>query len=94
MKAALEQIQRSAFAALDAAAGEKMQAAILAAKAEGDSVGGVLETAVLGLPAGVGEPWFDTLESLLAHMLFAVPAVKGVEFGTGFAFAARIGSPK
>jgi len=51
-----------------------------------------LETAVCGLPAGVGEPWFDTLESLLAHMLFAVPAVKGVEFGTGFAFANMRGS--
>ena len=69
-----------------------MQAAILAAKAEGDSVGGVLETAVIGLPAGVGEPWFDTFESVLSHILFSVPAVKGVEFGDGFALADMRGS--
>ena len=80
------------FPVLDISAGEKMQQAILAAKAEGDSVGGILETAVTGLPAGVGEPWFDTFESLLAHILFSVPAVKGVEFGDGFALADRKGS--
>lgn len=81
-----------AFAVLDRAAGERMQQAILAAKAEGDSVGGILETAVTGLPAGVGEPWFDTLEGVLAHALFSVPAVKGVEFGDGFALADLRGS--
>lgn len=80
------------FPVLDADAGERMQNAILAAKADLDSVGGVLETAVLGLPAGVGEPWFDTFESMLAHMLFSVPAVKGVEFGDGFALADMRGS--
>ena len=58
----------------------------------GDSVGGILETAVIGLPAGVGEPWFDTLEGQLAHILFSVPAVKGVEFGLGFGFAELTGS--
>ncbi len=85
-------LSNSLFPVLDAAAGEKMREAILAAKAEGDSVGGILETAVIGLPAGVGEPWFDTFESLLAHILFSVPAVKGVEFGDGFALADRKGS--
>ena len=80
------------FPVLDEAAGQKMQEAILAAAAEGDSVGGVLETAVLGLPAGVGEPWFDTFESELSHILFSVPAVKGVEFGDGFALADMRGS--
>lgn len=80
------------FPVLDTAAGEKMQQAILAAKADLDSVGGVLETAVIGLPAGVGEPWFDTFESMLAHMLFSVPAVKGVEFGDGFKLADMRGS--
>lgn len=59
---------------------------------EGDSVGGVLTTAVTGMPAGVGEPWFDTVESLLSHALFSVPAVKGVEFGAGFSFADMKGS--
>lgn len=80
------------FAVLDAGASERMQTAIAEARAAGDSVGGVLETAVLGLPAGVGEPWFDTLEGVLSHGLFSIPAVKGVEFGDGFALAAMRGS--
>ena len=58
----------------------------------GDSVGGILETAIIGVPSGVGEPWFDTVESMLSHALFSVPAVKGVEFGLGFAFADVYGS--
>ncbi|MBQ3866437.1 MAG: chorismate synthase [Clostridia bacterium] len=80
------------FAVLDEAAGEKMQAAILAARADGDSVGGILETAVTGMPAGVGEPWFDTLEGELAKALFSMPGVKGVSFGAGFALARMRGS--
>ena len=80
------------FAVLDDARGEAMRAAIEAAATEGDSVGGVLETAVTGLPTGVGEPWFDTLEGQLAHMLFSIPAIKGVEFGDGFAMADLCGS--
>ncbi|MBQ8503231.1 MAG: chorismate synthase [Clostridia bacterium] len=52
--------------------------------AEGDSTGGVLSTAVIGMPEGVGEPWFDTVEGMLAHALFSIPAVKGIEFGKGF----------
>ncbi len=80
------------FPVLDTKAGEQMQQAILAAKKDLDSVGGVLETAVIGLPAGVGEPWFDTFESMLAHILFSVPAVKGVEFGDGFKLADMRGS--
>ena len=85
-------LQDLPFAALDEAQGEQMKAAILAAKADGDSIGGILETAVTGLPAGVGEPWFDTLESVLAHMLFGIPAIKGVEFGLGFGYASLRGS--
>lgn len=80
------------FPVLDADAEDKMTQQILIAKAEGDSVGGVLETAVIGLPAGVGEPWFDTVEGMLAHALFSIPAVKGVEFGDGFALAEMRGS--
>ena len=80
------------FAVLDPEAAKKMQEAILAAKNSLDSVGGVLETAVTGIPAGVGEPYFDSMESLLAHMLFSTPAVKGVEFGSGFGFAELRGS--
>ena len=80
------------FAVLDANAAEEMKNEIAKAKADGDSVGGILETAVIGLPAGVGEPWFDTLESVLSHGIFAIPAVKGVEFGDGFALADMRGS--
>lgn len=58
----------------------------------GDSVGGVVECRVNGLPAGLGEPYFDSLESALAHIVFAIPAVRGIEFGTGFAAARMFGS--
>lgn len=87
-----EQLNRMPFAVLDEAKGAEMRAAIEKAAEAGDSVGGVLETMVTGMPAGVGEPWFDTLESMLAHALFAIPAVKGVEFGDGFGMADRRGS--
>ena len=80
----LKTLNAMAFAVLDADAGARMRDAVAAAAAEGDSVGGVLETAVCGLPAGVGEPWFDTLEGMLAHALFSVPGVKGVDFGGAF----------
>ena len=80
------------FPVLDESAKASMTECILAAKADGDSVGGVLETAVIGMPAGVGEPWFDTVESMLAHALFSVPSIKGVEFGDGFGMAAMHGS--
>ena len=85
-------LENETFAVLDPEAGARMRTAIEAAASEGDSVGGVLETAVLGLPAGVGEPWFDTLEGLLAHALFSIPAVKGVEFGEGFSLSEMRGS--
>ena len=57
-----------------------------------DSVGGLVECVVKGLPVGLGEPYFDSLESTLAHMMFAIPAVKGIEFGSGFAAAAMFGT--
>ncbi len=80
------------FPVLDPAQGEAMQKEILAARNDCDSIGGTLETVVLGMPEGVGEPFFDSVESRLSHMLFSVPAVKGVEFGDGFAVATRRGS--
>ena len=80
------------FAVLDESVEEPMKSAIRAAGAEGDSVGGMLETAILGLPAGIGEPYFDSVESEIAHLAFSVPAVKGIEFGTGFGFAGMRGS--
>lgn len=71
---------------------ESMAEALARAASERDSVGGVVECRVAGLPAGLGEPFFDSAESLAAHLLFAVPGVKGVEFGEGFAAARMRGS--
>ena len=92
LNADIRALSASNFAVLDPAAAAMMRAEIERAAAEGDSVGGILETAVTGLPAGVGEPWFDSLESVLSHALFSIPAVKGVEFGDGFALADLRGS--
>lgn len=77
---------------LDDAAGNEMQQLILAAKQSCDSVGGVIECMAINLPAGIGAPFFDSLESRLAHALFSVPAVKGIEFGKGVALAQMPGS--
>ena len=88
----LKTLSNRAFAVLDQNIGVKIQTAIEQAAADGDSVGGVLETAVTGLPAGVGEPWFDSLEGVLSHALFSIPAIKGIEFGDGFAMADMRGS--
>lgn len=92
LKEDINEINAKTFAVLDETSKEKMVEAILAAANNGDSVGGVLETAVIGMPVGVGEPWFDTVESLLSHMMFSIPAVKGIEFGAGFAIADMLGS--
>ena len=80
------------FPVVDDAKGEEMRAVIAAAKAEGDSVGGVVECAVLGLPAGLGDPMFDGMENRIARIVFGIPAVKGLEFGAGFGLAALRGS--
>ena len=80
------------LAVLDPAAGERMAAEIKAAHADRDSVGGIVECMVTGLPAGVGEPIYDSLESRIASLVFSIPAVKGVEFGSGFAGSALRGS--
>ncbi len=85
-------LDQKLFPTLDSGAESKMIERIKKAKSAGDSVGGILESVIVGLEPGVGEPWFDTLEGELAHILFSVPAVKGVEFGAGFAFADMMGS--
>ena len=77
------------FPTISDAAGERMQRLILAAREAQDSVGGIVECAAIGLPAGLGDPMFDGMENRLASALFGIPAVKGVEFGRGFE-AARI----
>ena len=81
-----------AFPTVSDSAGEAMRSAIAAARAEGDSLGGVIECAVLGLPAGLGDPMFDGMENRIAAAVFGVPAVKGIEFGAGFAAAGLRGS--
>lgn len=80
------------FPTVDDACGEAMCAEIEDARAQGDSIGGVIECAVLGLPAGLGDPMFDGMENRIASAIFAIPAVKGIEFGSGFASAALRGS--
>ena len=92
LKNNFKRLENKNIPVLDEQTEAQMQAYIEQAAAEGDSVGGVLETIVTGIEAGVGEPWFDTVESLLAHALFGIPAIKGVEFGDGFAMAEMRGS--
>ena len=87
----LEQVGE-AFPVLDQEAGEKMQQAILDARAQGDSVGGIIQCAVTGLPAGLGEPMFGGMESRIAQIVYGIPAVKGLEFGEGFGCAILRGS--
>lgn len=77
---------------LDEKAREQIEEKIVSSRKDGDSIGGTLETVITGMPQGVGEPWFDTVEGVLAHAFFSIPAVKGVEFGAGFAFADMKGS--
>ncbi len=80
------------FPVVDAKIGAQMREAIATAKADGDSLGGVIECFVTGLPVGLGDPMFDGLESKLAQIIFGIPAVKGLEFGAGFEAAAMCGS--
>jgi len=69
-----------------------IEAAIRQAEAENDSIGGIVECRVKGLPVGLGEPFFDSVESLIAHAVFSIPATKGIEFGSGFAASRMRGS--
>ena len=80
------------FPVLDADKSDQMKTLAEKIAAEGDSVGGVLESVILGMPAGVGEPWFGTLESELSYALFSIPAIKGVQFGDGFDMVDSLGS--
>jgi chorismate synthase len=84
-------VQRK-FSVVDENKGAEMITAISNAKQEQNSVGGVIECAILNLPEGLGSPFFDSVESLLAHLLFSIPGVKGVEFGTGFEMSQMLGS--
>lgn len=83
---------RDDFPVLNPVAGENMRQAIAEAKADGDSVGGLVECIVTGLPAGLGDPMFSGMESRIAKIVFGIPAVKGLDFGTGFMGAYLRGS--
>lgn len=88
----IKNMSDSLFPTLDCGTNKKMIDLIKETANEKDSVGGILETAVTGLPIGLGEPFFDSVESLISHAVFSVPSVKGIEFGSGFAFAEMKGS--
>ena len=88
----LKSLTAMQFPVLRDGAAEEMTAEILAAKADGDSVGGIIECAAVGLPAGWGDPMFGGMENRIAQMVFGIPAIRGIEFGTGFAAAAMRGS--
>lgn len=88
----LEELSAKAFPVMDEAKGIAMQDKILEAKSSLNSVGGIIETIVQHLPAGIGAPYFDSLESRLSQALFSVPAVKAVEFGDGFDITTKTGA--
>lgn len=91
-KELFDTVSAKEFPVISEEKGALMQRAIAEASADGDSVGGIIECAVIGLPAGLGAPMFDGLENRLAQVIFGIPAVKGVEFGRGFESAALRGS--
>ena len=80
------------FPVIDREAGERMLAAVRCARAQGDSLGGIIECAIVGVPAGLGDPMFGGVENEISAAVFGVPAVKGIEFGIGFAAAGLFGS--
>ncbi len=88
----IRNLNQKTFAVLDDDKAGQMQEKIRQTAEQKDSIGGILETAVLNLPAGIGEPWFDTAEGVLSHALFSIPAVKGVQFGNAFSLVNSYGS--
>lgn len=92
MKEQIKQLKQADFPALDTTIGKDMIQFIEKTASMKDSVGGILETAVINVPAGLGEPFFSSMESILSQLLFSIPAVKGVSFGSGAEFADHYGS--
>ncbi|MEY8436683.1 chorismate synthase [Atopobiaceae bacterium 24-176] len=88
----MDALEGALFPVIDLEAGAAMQAAVETARRDLDSVGGIVECVATGLPAGLGSPMFDGIENLLARAVFGIPAVKGLEFGSGFASARMRGS--
>lgn len=87
-----QELKSMRFPLMDISKQSEMEQRVKTASASGDSVGGVIECAVVGVPAGVGNPIMDSVESRLSSLLFSIPAVKGVSFGAGFGFADMLGS--
>ena len=83
---------RTEFPVLNPEAGEKMRQVIAAARANGDSVGGLIECIATGMPAGIGDPMFGGMESRIAQIVYGIPAVKGLDFGSGFSGSYMLGS--
>lgn len=92
LKKEIEIVNKRYFPVFDDEKEESMKRVIEEAGKNLNSVGGILETAVIGVPSGIGEPYFNSIESVLSHLLFSIPAVKGVEFGAGFSIADMFGS--
>lgn len=88
----LENLLKKELPLIDDSKIEKVKEEIISHKIDGDSIGGIVECGVVGLKAGIGNPFFDSLESTISHLAFSVPAVKGIEFGKGFDFANMKGS--
>ena len=89
---AILSLQGKDFPVISDEAAEQIQGEILLAAQNNDSIGGWIETAIIGVPAGVGEPWFDSFEGVLSHALFSIGGIKGVNFGTGIGFHSLLGS--
>ncbi|MBE6644102.1 MAG: chorismate synthase [Ruminococcaceae bacterium] len=88
----IEYLSKKKFPVLSEESEARMTQEIKSAHTAGDSVGGVLESVIIGVPEGVGEPWFDSAESMISHILFSIGGIKGIEFGDGFALADMLGS--
>ncbi len=88
----LNSLNREYFSVISSDAKEKMYAAVESARIKEDSVGGIIECAAVGVPAGLGDPMFGGVENLISSSVFGVPAVKGIEFGAGFSVAEMLGS--
>lgn len=88
----LEAVKKRAFPTLSETAEEKMREIIRSARMDLDSVGGIVECAAVNFPAGIGSPMLEGLENIISQLVFAIPAVKGIEFGSGFSCADMFGS--
>ena len=88
----IDEMNKSSFAVLTSTIKEEMINCIENARMNEDSVGGIIESVVLNIEGGIGEPFFDSIESILSSLIFSVPGVKGIEFGKGFEFASLYGS--